>query len=120
MSWLWAALSTAGILDSAICPYVVAELLGYRLLHLCCSYRVAIRSSSRAIYRFLLDQGKQLIHHKKRISATWGHFSKTDPGKIIPLAGDTVGLAIGLPGYRLSTPLDSQASEDPQGTGVFQ
>jgi hypothetical protein len=119
MSWLWAALSTAGILDSAICPSVVAELLGYRLLHFFRSYTLAIGSRSRNVSHFLLHRGKESIP-KKRTSATCGRFSKSDRYPITPLVGDTVGLAIGLPGYRLRTPLDSQASEDARGTEMFQ
>jgi len=121
MSWLWAALSTAGILDSAICPTVVAELLGYRLLSLFRSYTLAIRSRSRSrtIHAFLLHPGKESTPEKGK-SATRDRLSKTGPSPITPPVGDTVGLAIGLPGYRLRTPLDSQTCEDARGTEVFQ
>lgn len=119
MSWLWAALSSAGILDSAICPYVVAELLGYRLLHLFYSYRLAIRSRSRTVHRFLPRRGKESIPEKST-SSDCRRFSKSDPGQITPPVGDTVGLAIGVSVYRLRTPLDSQACEDARGTEVFQ
>ena len=119
MSWLWAALSTAGILDSAICPNVVAELLGYRLLYLFRTYTLAIQSRSRTIHAFLLHRGKESIPEKGK-SATRDRLSKTGPSPITPLVGDTVGLAIALPGYRLRTPLDSQAGEDARGTEVFQ
>ena len=119
MSWLWAALSSAGILDSAICPYLAAELLGYRLLHLFHSYRLAIRSRSRIVHRFLPHRGKESIPEKST-SADCRRFSKSALGPITPLRDDTVGLAIGLPSYKLRTPLDSQASEDARGTEVFQ
>jgi hypothetical protein len=118
MSWLWAALSSAGILDSAFCPSVVAELLGYRLLHLFRSYTLAIRSRRSTVHRFLLHGEKESIPKKR--SATCGRFAKSDPGQITPPVGDTVGLAIGVPGYRLRTSLDSQANEDARGTEVFQ
>ena len=119
MSWLWAALSSAGILDSAICPYLAAELLGYRLLHLFHSYRLAIWSRSRTVHRFLLHRRKESIPEKST-SADCRRFSKTEPGPITPLSDDTVGLAIGWPSYKLGTPLDSQASEVARGTEVFQ
>ena len=119
MSWLWAALSSAGILDSAICPYLAAELLGHRLLHLFHSYRPAIRSHSRTVHRFLLHRGKESIPEKST-SADCRRFSKSEPGPITPLSDDTVGLAISLPSYKLRTPLESQAGEDARGTEVFQ
>jgi hypothetical protein len=118
MSWLWAVLSSTGVLDSAICPSIVAELLGYRLFHLFYrhtllfpSHTPAIRSRSRIVHRFLLYPERESMSSRS---------SKTDPSQAGPLRGETAGLAIGLSGYRLRTPLDSQASEDARGTEVFQ
>jgi hypothetical protein len=59
MFWLYAALSSAGILEPVLCSCVAAELIGYRLQELVGNDRLLFLSGIRSFTQLLLLKPQQ-------------------------------------------------------------
>lgn len=60
MFWLYAALSSAGILEPVLCSCVAAELIGYRLQELVGNDRLLFLTGIRSFTQLLLLKPQQL------------------------------------------------------------
>jgi sterol desaturase/sphingolipid hydroxylase (fatty acid hydroxylase superfamily) len=75
MFWFCAALSAAGVLESVICSFLVAELAGYWLHRLLHSDRLRFLSRSHMVHHLLLYGPTQPMRAERYKNSTRGRFS---------------------------------------------
>jgi hypothetical protein len=101
MFWFCAALSAAGVLESAICSCLVAELAGYWLHRLLPSDRLPFLSRTHMFHHVLLYGPLQPMRAEHYKDSSW----MTRMPRHRPF--DRRGLAIALQRYRLTMSLDA-------------
>ena len=116
MFWLCAMLSAAGVLESVICSFLVAEFAGYWLHRALPSNRLPLLSRNHLAHCLLLHRASYPMR-----AESYSYCSRASHGDVDLEAGflcriDRKGLEIALPRYRLTSPLHSLGSER-TGTG---
>ena len=117
MTWLWAALSAAGILDSSICSRAVAELAGYRLRQLFHGGKLVFRRRQRM--RLLLRTARS-TSVKRGMGSIRSRIAQRKLSPITRTGSHHQGLAISLIRHRLGTPPNSLANGDCRESEAFQ
>jgi len=109
MSWIYAALSAAGVLESVLCSCLVAEFAGYWLHRLLHTDKLSFLSRGHMLHHLLLYGPTQPMRGTFRTLAT----------RHRPV--NRKGLAIALQRYKLTMSLDSRRGESTgEGEAAFQ
>jgi len=80
MSWIYAALSAAGVLESVICSCILAEFAGYWLHRLLHSGKLSFLSRGHMLHHLLLYGPTQPMRAELYKDATRGRFSLGNVG----------------------------------------
>jgi len=121
MFWFCAALSAAGVLESVICSFLVAEFAGYWVHRALPSDRLPILSRNHLAH-YLLLYGPPY----PRRAESYGYRHRSSHGDVDLGAGllcriDRKGLEIALLRYKLTPPLHSLGGERTgEGKAAFQ